>query len=204
MSKPAEKISSISAIILAGGRATRMGGENKALLSVDGKTIIERSLKVLEQIFDEIILITNYPEAFNHLPVQKYRDLIPGAGSLGGLYTGLKLCNGDYGFLFACDMPFLNPEVIRFMMTRIDGCDIIIPRVNGMLEPLHALYSKRCLTHIEEYIKMRDLKILNFFRDVKVLEIDSESLKEYDPELKFIVNVNSPADLRHAQKHEKI
>ena len=89
-----------------------MGGINKALLQVGGHHLIERVTTVLSRIFDDVILITNSPEEFGFLGFPMFRDLIPGSGSLGGLYTGLSECKGECGFFVACDMPFLNVKVI--------------------------------------------------------------------------------------------
>ena len=192
--------SQFSGILLAGGRSRRMGGGNKALLPIGGRSIVERVSDVLREIFPRTIVVTDSPEDFEFLGFPMFGDLIPGCGSLGGLYTGLKLCDRDYGFLVACDMPFLNREVISYMLQRAQDYDVVIPKVSGLLEPLHAIYSRRCLPYIEELLVEEDLRILHLFQEVTTLEIPEDDLKVFDPRLLFIMNVNTPDDLRKAQE----
>jgi molybdopterin-guanine dinucleotide biosynthesis protein A len=129
-----------------------------------------------------------------------FRDKIPGAGSLGGLYTGLSVTTADYGFLAACDMPFILAGPIKHLLNSIDDHDVVIPRVQGFLEPLHAVYSRRCLPFIEELLAQGNLRIIDFLDTVDVLEIPDEDLKRFDPELRFIVNLNTPEQLQQARK----
>jgi len=191
---------SVSGILLAGGESRRMAGVNKALLEVGGRRIIERAATTLRELFPEIIVVTNSPEDFEFLGLPMFRDKIPGAGSLGGLYTGLSVSTADYGFLVACDMPFLLQGPIRHMVSLIDDHDVIIPRVQGHLEPLHAVYSRRCLPFIEELLVHGNLRIIDFLEKADVLEIPDEDLKCFDPYFRFIVNLNTPEDLQKARQ----
>jgi molybdopterin-guanine dinucleotide biosynthesis protein A len=178
-----------------------MGGVNKALLEVGGSRIVERTADALCHVFQEVVLITNSPDDFQFLGLPMFRDIVPGRGSLGGLYTGLRACRGDYGFLVACDMPFLSVDVVRYMANMVEGFDVVVPRISGMLEPLHAAYSRHCLPYIEELLQHKDLKILNLYDKVKVREVPQEDLIQLDPELRFIVNVNTPGDLQRAKDY---
>jgi len=180
-----------------------MGGGNKALLPIGDRPIVERISDVLRGIFEHNIVVTNSPKDFEFLGFPMFGDLIRGRGSLGGLYTGLKLCERDYGFLVACDMPFLNRDVVLYMLERADDYDVIVPRISGLLEPLHAIYSRRCLSYIEELLAEEDLKIINIFHKANVLEIPEEDLKAFDPSLLFIMNVNTPDDLEKARELAK-
>ncbi len=191
--------SSISGIILAGGKAKRMGGINKALIKIDNVPIIERILAVLRQVLSNIMIITNYPEAFSYLNLPMARDLIPNSGSLGGLYTGLTLCPTGHAFFVACDMPYLNAQVIRYIISKVDANDIVIPRIGGHLEPLHAIYSKKCAHPMGDLIRNGDYKILNLLPKMKLLELPEEAFLPFDPELKFISNINSPHDMKSAE-----
>lgn len=172
---------------------------NKALLRICDRTIIEIAATVLERMFSEILIVTNYPDDFAFLGLPTHRDLIPGKGSLGGLYTGLSLCSGDRAFVIGCDMPFLNAEVIGHMVSVMGNADVLVPRISGHLEPLHAIYSKSCLPHIEELLAGDDLTIFNFFGKVKVREVSEQELVGFDPDFKFIINVNTPEDLERAR-----
>jgi molybdenum cofactor guanylyltransferase len=177
-----------------------MGGINKALLRVGGHRLIERVATVMSRIFDDVILITNSPEEFGFLGFPMFRDLLPGSGSLGGLYTGLSLCEGEWGFFVACDMPFLNVKVIARMIELIDRHDVIVPKIGGRLEPLHAIYSKRCLPHVKALIENRDLRVFGFFHLVDLFEVPEEELTVFDPELRFIMNLNTPGQLEQARR----
>jgi len=198
-----DKAVSVSGILLAGGESRRMGGINKALLKIGDHSIVELVSHVLQEIFSEVLVITNSPRDFEFLELPMFRDIIPGRGSLGGLYTGLKACAGDYAFLVACDMPFLSKEAIMYILERAQGYDVVVPRISGMLEPLHALYSQRCLPYIEELLAAEDLKIIDFFHKAKVLEVPGEDLQQFDPQLLFIMNINTPDDLNEARELDK-
>lgn len=176
-----------------------MGGVNKALLRIRDRTIIEMATSVLAGIFSEILIITNSPDDFGFLGLPMHEDLIRGKGSLGGLCTGLSLCSANWAFLAGCDMPFLNEHVIRHMVGAIGDADVVIPRISGLLEPLHAIYSKTCLPHIEELLAKGDLKILDFLHKVRVREVSEEELAAFDPAFRFIMNLNSPQDLEKAR-----
>ena len=190
----------LSAIVLAGGQCRRMGGINKALAEVAGLTIVERITRTLSSLFSQVILISNTPETYRFVGLPIFTDIQPGNGSLGGLYTGLRRCSGERAFLAACDMPFLNEDVIKLMKDRAAGHDVIVPRIRGMLEPLHAIYSKKCLPHIEDLLNKDDLSIANIYSRVDVLEIDETDIVRLDPELRFIMNVNTPEDLKEARR----
>lgn len=193
-------LSSLSGIVLAGGESRRMGRITKALLQVGGVPIVERTVATLTRVFSEVILITNSPSEFEFLGMPMYRDERPGYGALGGLHTGLLKCTARYGFLVACDMPFLNERVVRYMANLATGPEVVVPRINDRLEPMHAIYSKTCISRIERLMDQSDLRILNFYSDVDVLEVPQEDLESIDPELRFIMNINTPADLEEARR----
>ena len=193
------RVPATSGIVLAGGASRRMGGRNKALLKIGRVTIVERVVNTLATIFPEVIVITNTPDAFAFLGLPMFGDLRVGRGSLGGLYTGLSVCSMEHGFLVASDMPFLSRESIEHMLWLIDDNDVVVPRTSGGLEPLHAVYSRRCIPSIETLLDAGDLKIVNFFPNVKVREVHEEELIPSDPRLLFTMNVNRPEDLEAAQ-----
>ena len=177
-----------------------MGGINKALLEVGGLRLIERVATVVSRVFEEVVVITNSPENFGFLGLPMFRDLVPGTGALGGLYTGLTVCKGEWGFLVACDMPFLNEQVISRMVDLIDGHDVIVPKIGGRLEPMHAIYSKRCLPHVQQLINAGGLRIFDFYAQVDALEVPEEELAVFDGELRFLMNLNTPVQLEAARR----
>ncbi|MDI3481686.1 MAG: molybdenum cofactor guanylyltransferase [Tepidanaerobacteraceae bacterium] len=170
-----------SAVILAGGKSSRIMGKNKALLRIGGLTIIERQILTLKHIFDEIIIVTGRPADFKAAGVAQalYEDAVESRGPISGVYTGLLKMQTEAGFFCACDMPFLNGELIKTMLTQSQHFDIICPRTGGRyLEPLHAVYRKTCMGPIENLLKNSgSLKLQDLFPLVKTLFLDVEKIR---------------------------
>jgi molybdopterin-guanine dinucleotide biosynthesis protein A len=189
----------VVAVIQAGGKSTRMGGEPKALLDVGGRRIIERVVDVLAPVLGAPLVVTNTPHVYAFLGLRMVPDVHPDAGSLGGIYSGLAAAAGDAAFTVACDMPFLHPDLVRLVVERAGEGDVVIPRVGDQLETMHACYARTCLPFIEERISARRLKIVGFFEKVRVIEISEEAVRAHrDPEVAFM-NVNTPEELARAR-----
>lgn len=189
----------ITGVILSGGGNTRMGG-NKAFLEVDGQRIIDRTAKLFQRIFSQVILVTNELLEYAYLDLEIVVDLIPKSGSLVGIYTGLFYSSHTYCFVTACDMPFLSKKVIEHMITIRKNYDVVIPHLNDGYHPLYALYSRRCLKFIEELINKDNLKIIDFFNKVKVREVTSDEMNSLDPAMNSFFNINTPEDLETVKK----
>jgi molybdopterin-guanine dinucleotide biosynthesis protein A len=184
----------MTGIILAGGKSQRMG-KNKAFIDSGGVPLFERVYRIVREIFSEIIIVTN-----DVLPFEKYeavlrKDIMLGKGALGGLFTGLFHSSNSYAFCFACDMPFLNPRLIKYMREGSDKYDAIVPKTHDGLHPLHAIYSKICLNPIRQLLDRNDLKIVNFFDQVKVRYIEEMEIREFDPHMRSIINVNTEEEM---------
>lgn len=176
-----------------------MGGQPKALLELGGKRIIERVVDVVGGVLDDLLIVTNTPERYAFLDLPMVADAFPDGGALGGLYTGLRAAGGDAAFTVACDMPFLHPSIVRMVVERAGEGDVVIPRTGGQLETMHAVYGKRCLAPMEARLRAGRLKIVGFFPDVRVVEIDAAALGEHRaPEIAFM-NVNTPEELAQAR-----
>ncbi len=117
----------ITGIILAGGKNLRMG-KNKAFLEVNGERIIDRTKNLFLELFDEVLLVTNSLPDYLGLNLRMVADLHPGKGALGGIYTGLFHASHSHAFVAACDMPFLNKDLIRHLIDLSPGYDIVIPK----------------------------------------------------------------------------
>jgi len=155
-----EKIEGITAAILAGGESRRMG-TNKALLEVDGTPIISRVYETLARLFREVILVTNTPEEYSFLPCRTVPDIHPGFGAIAGLHSALVHSSFDRTFVAACDMPSLDPTLIKQICSIDPAAPAVVPiNVEGLQEPLHAVYSKGALPTIEEIIAAGDKSIL--------------------------------------------
>jgi len=122
-----------------------------------------------------------------------------GGGVLYRIAARAAAAPGEAAFTVACDMPFLLPDVARLVTSRADRADVVLPRVGGQLETLHACYAKSCLAPMERRLRAGQLKIIGFFGDVRVLEIaEAEVARFRAPELVFM-NVNTPEELARAR-----
>lgn len=189
----------ITGVIQAGGKSTRMGGRPKALMELGGRRIIERVVGALEGAVDDLLVVTNTPDLYAFLGLPMVADVYPEGGSLGGIYSGLTAAAGEAAFTVACDMPFLRREVVRLVVERAGLADVVIPRVGGQYETLHAVYHKTCRPHMEARLARGQLKIVGFFDQVRVVTIDEAEVAPYgDPTVVFM-NVNTPAELERAR-----
>ncbi len=185
--------------ILAGGRSTRMGA-NKALLHFGGVRIIEGLLRKIRPLFPEILAIANDRDAYADLGVPIWPDRIPEQGSLGGIYTAVFHSTFPQTFCIACDMPLANPAVIAYLRDGAAGYDVVVPRTADGYQPLHAVYSKTCLPHMEAMIRADRLKIDRLFPLVRVRTVEEEELRPLDPSLSCFVNVNTREELDAAAR----
>jgi len=186
----------VAGVILAGGKSRRYG-TNKALVKIDGVSWIERVIRVMEHLFQDLILITNTPDEYVHLGLPMYGDLIKGLGPVGGIYTALSKIPHEAGFFVACDMPLLSQTLISHMVEAREGFDVVVPRISGMMETLHALYGKGCLPSIKRQIDSREYQIIRIFKEVHVQYMDEEEIRRFDPDLKSFMNINRPEELKN-------
>ena len=184
----------MTGIILSGGKNARMG-ENKAFIRINGERIIDRTIRIFRELFDEIVLVTNEPLAYLEFDLKIVTDIIKGKAALGGIYTGLFHSSCEHAFVCPCDMPFLNADLIRYMKDRTKGYDIVVPVEPKGFQPLHAIYSRRCMPAMKKCIDEDRLKISGFYEKARVLEIPPEVVAPFDPEGRMFFNINSPDDL---------
>jgi molybdopterin-guanine dinucleotide biosynthesis protein A len=188
----------ISCIVLAGGQSQRLGTD-KAFLKIGGQVLIEGIMEKMAQIGDEVIIVTNSPQEYGYLEARLVGDVYPGQGALGGIYSGLKAAHSHHSLVVACDMPFLDLKLLRYMILLSPGQDVVIPRIGGLTEPLHAIYSKGCLQPIERLLAAGGFKIIDFFHEVRVRYIEEQEIKLFDPQCLSFFNINTPEDLEKAR-----
>lgn len=189
-----------SGVILAGGLNTRFSGQDKALISVGRRRILDRIYEVFIQLFDEIFLVSNNPVRYLEWDLNIVSDLYPVRSSLTGIHAGLFYASNPHVFFAACDTPFLKKELIEVIIDRIEpGYDAIIPEISAGMEPLCAAYAKRCLNRIEQHLAQEKLKIQLVFKKNRIKKIPEKILRERDPELISFININSPEDLEKAE-----
>jgi molybdenum cofactor guanylyltransferase len=184
----------LTGVILAGGKSTRYG-TNKAFAEVQGVRLIERTIRVMGSVCPRLLLVTNTPAEYAYLHLPMVEDLIKGLGPLGGIYTGLEVIDDEDGLFVACDMPFLREDLLRYMVTLAGDFDAVVPRVDWMVEPLHALYTKKCLPSMRKFIRSQELQILKFFQEIRVRYMEEAEIRKIDPDLKSFFNINRPEDL---------
>jgi molybdopterin-guanine dinucleotide biosynthesis protein A len=184
----------MTGIILSGGKNSRMGC-NKSFLTVDGERLIDRTVRILKDIFPEVMIVTNSPMEYLDVGVQLVTDIVKGKGSLGGIYTGLFYAASDRSFVTACDMPYLNKSFIEYLCGLAGNHDIAVPRMPEGFQPLHAVYSRRCLPNIRALMDRNKLKISGFYSGMDVLTVSPETIRAFDPEGRMFFNVNSGDDL---------
>lgn len=185
-------------IILAGGKSSRMG-RNKALIKINGIKIIDNTIDIFKRIFKEVIIITNYPNDFEYTKLRLIEDKIPNKGSLGGLYTGIEAASYEKSFVVACDMPYISEELIRYVIN-LEGYDIVVPKINGRVEPLFASYTKNCSDIIRKQLDYNNLKITDLFSKFKIKELNEEEISIYDKKFLSFININTPQELEKILK----
>ncbi len=190
-----------SGVILAGGLATRYGGENKAFLKVGGMQILDRLFDLFSELFDEIILVTNRPRDFLEWDALIVTDIFPVRSSLTGIHAGLFYASHPFAFFSACDTPFLKREIIETVLGEIEpGADLVLPRTSAGFEPLCAAYSRRCLKPAEDHLRANQCKIHQALKDCRIKTIPEDRLRAKDPGLVSFFNVNTPQDLARAEQ----
>ncbi len=178
-------------------------GTDKRHLSVHGKPLLDRVTSVLLELFPEVLLVLAEEDIeISNERIRIVTDLIPGCAAVGGLYTGLYHSRYPRVFVVACDMPFINPAVIELFLQESDATDIVLAQLVTGVQPLHGLYSKRCLPILKEMIEARDLRLQNIAdkQGLTVRCISEAEIKALDPQCLSFLNLNSPADLELANK----
>ncbi|AKB48123.1 Molybdopterin-guanine dinucleotide biosynthesis protein [Methanosarcina sp. Kolksee] len=197
-----------SAIVLAGGRGRRMGTVEKALLEFEGKTIIERLLESLFRVVDEVILSfrdkkqeEKFRPVFEKFPAREIRfcfDTLEDAGPLEGIRAGLLESRGEYSFVCAGDMPFVNSNVVDLLFEKANGHDAALPkREDEKFEPLHAVYSKKMIPEIEKAFENGRCSVLTPVFEMKdVVFVEVSEIREIDPELRTLANINTADEMQ--------
>lgn len=190
-----------SGVIVAGGLATRCGGENKALLPLGGVPLIDRILDVYRQVFEDIIVVTNDPLALAGRDAKIVTDIFQERSSLTGIHAGLFYAEHPFAFVSACDTPFLARAVVETVLDRIrPEIDIVMPLTAAGAEPLCAAYSRRCLKQMETSIVHGRMKIRLALSGFRLEHVPEADLRAVDPELASFFNVNTLEDLRRAEQ----
>jgi molybdopterin-guanine dinucleotide biosynthesis protein A len=208
-------------IVLAGGKSERMG-QNKALIQFRGKPLIQHALERISPLCSEVYIVANDPTLYAEFHAPVLQDIIPGQGSLGGIYTGLVRSRDQFVLAVACDMPFLNPDLLGYELSLASQADVIVPRAKNLsgktphskkrpnaegkllakmsdLHPLHAVYSKTCLAVMREMIEAGDLRVISFFDRVNIRIVEQDEVDRFDPLHISVFNTNTAQDMQAAE-----
>lgn len=192
----------VGCIVLAGGKGLRLG-RDKASETVDTKSLLERVVSCLSFFDGNVLVVTAtkrlFPQLNSHPESRIVTDIYPGKGSLGGIYTGLVASTAFYNLVVACDMPFLNRNLLSYMVQVSPDYDLVVPRLGDMVEPLHAIYSRNCLAVIEELIKHNKLEVRRLLNLVRVRYVDAGEIDKFDPGHLSFFNINTNSDLERAR-----
>lgn len=192
----------VSVALLAGGQSRRMG-QDKAFLPVGGRSVIERVLERILPLSDDVILVTNTPDKYRYLGYRMVGDVYPGKGALGGIYTAIQAAGYPHCLVVACDMPFLNTDLLRYLASLAADFDVVVPRVEKFPETTHAVYGKNCLGPIKQRLLADQLKIISFFADVRVRYVERSDIGRFDPTFHSFLNMNTPQDWERVQRIAK-
>lgn len=181
-------------IVLAGGRSRRMG-RDKAWLDAGGRPLIARVIERLASVAAEMVVVVAPGAApLPDLTARVVVDRVVGAGPLGGLHAGLEAARTTWSFVVACDMPFLNLDLIRYFAYLRPGYDVVLPFPTGRPEPLHAFYHQRCLAPIAASLASGERAMISFLGAVRVRAVSAAEIAYFDAEGQSFLNINTPEE----------
>lgn len=188
--KEGQSYPDVTGVLLAGGKSRRMG-QDKALLQLDGMTLFERSLLLLQQFFSHILIAGERPD-LERSGVPAIADFYPGS-ALGGIHTGLFAAETDWIFVAPCDMPYPDARIVTRLLAERNGFDAVVPRTPEGYEPVFALYHKNCLTQMEAMLQQNEFRIYDFYQRIRIRYLESADLPEGWE--RSLINLNTPAQL---------
>lgn len=191
----------LTVAIQAGGKSSRMGTD-KSFVLLDGRPMIELVRDKVTGLGDELILITNRPDDYAYLGLPMFSDVFPDQGSLGGIYTAVYAATHPHTLVVACDMPWLNRDLLQYMINLRHEADVIVPRWEKYPEPLHAIYSKNCLAPMSDNIQAGELKITRFFGKVTTRFVEREEIEQFDKHGRSFANINTPQELEEVNSKQ--
>jgi molybdopterin-guanine dinucleotide biosynthesis protein A len=188
-----------SAIVLAGGKSSRMGTP-KALLRFDDEPLIVHVVGTLRRIFDDIVVVAAPGQELPSMPVTLVRDEVAYQGPVGGICYGLRAARGEVAFVSSCDSVFLNGRLIEHLLEQSAACDVVVPHWHDRFQPLHAVYRRSVLPLLEEQLARGELRPVFLFDKVRTCRIDEDEIRRFDPDGASFFNMNTPDDYAEATR----
>ncbi len=195
-----------TAILLAGGQSSRMGFD-KQFLTLDNKQLVQGIIRELTSIFDDLIIVTNRPEAYEAYPYKIVEDELLGFGPLSGIHAGLKNSSSLYNYVIACDMPFINREYIDYMIGIIkdsqEKLEGVITLYGDWIEPFNSFYIKDFAHAIESYVKKGKRKIYPLLKECNIHYVSEQEARKFSPDWNMFMNINTTEDIVRYQNIHK-
>lgn len=188
-----------SAIILAGGRSSRMGSA-KALLPFDDEPLIVHIVRRLQPLFEDIVVVAAPGQQLPSMPVTLVHDEVAYQGPVGGLYYGLGAASGELAFVTSCDSAFVRTPLVSHMLTAAEGFDIVVPRWEGRLQPLLAVYRRSVRPLLGAQLEHGELRPVSLFEKVKTRVLEADEVRQFDPDGASFFNMNTPDDYTAAME----
>jgi len=178
-------------------------GQDKALLPFLGKPLIQRVIERVAGITDEVLVTTSNPDRYSFLEVPLFEDILPDRGALGGLYTALSVARQPLVAVVACDMPFVNADLLVFgrdLLAHSDF-DAVIPQTKEGTEPFHAVYRREtCLIAVKKVVDEGKWRVDAWFSAVQIRYLIFDEIQAIDPEGLAFLNVNTYDELKAAEQ----
>jgi molybdopterin-guanine dinucleotide biosynthesis protein A len=190
-------ITNASAVILTGGKCSRMG-RPKALLPFNGEPLIVYIVRALQHLFPDIVVVAAPEQELPQLPATLVRDEVPFQGPVGGIYYGLKATEKEVCFVTSCDVAFPNFSLIANLVSQISAYDVVVPYWQNRFQPLHAVYRRSVLPLLREQLERGELRPIFLYDKVRTYKIGEEEIRRFDPEGLSFLNMNTPADYEFA------
>lgn len=198
-----QTIADATAIVLTGGKSSRMG-RPKALLPFNGEPLIVHIVRALQNLFPDIVVVAAPDQELPRLPATLVRDEVPFQGPVGGIYYGLKAAAGKFCFVTSCDVAFLNFSLIAHLLSKISHHDVVVPFWENRFQPLHAVYRRSVLPLLKEQLRRGELRPIFLYDKVRTRKIGAAEIRRFDPEGLSFLNMNTPADYEAALGRWKI
>jgi molybdopterin-guanine dinucleotide biosynthesis protein A len=192
---------SVTAAIIAGGPARRLGGATKPLLEIAGRAVADRQLAVLRPIFSRLLVVANDPAPWRARGVEVVPDRVAGAGPLAGISAALAVAGDQEAVVcLAGDLPFLSPALLTALRDRAPEADALAPRPGDRAEPLCARYAVRARATVDARLDGGRLALHELLAELATVWLDDQALAALDPDGLSFFNLNTPDDLRRAEE----
>ncbi|MHB9034948.1 MAG: molybdenum cofactor guanylyltransferase [Anaerolineae bacterium] len=192
----------VSVVILAGGHGERIG-QDKALLEIGNQSLLQRSIKTARELSADVICVARPDQNLAVNDAVLVHDPPGWSGVLPAILVGFQAARYPWIFLAACDMPFINLALVRYMLGRRDACAVVVPSLKIGYEPLHALYHRSVIPNLAAAIAEGRHRAISFYQGLEICEVKEDEIKRYDPQLISFFNVNTEADLAQAREWDR-